>query len=129
VPKRAGLTDFREHELDAGLYTLRYGQQPMDGNHIGTSPTADFLLAIPVADDEDPATIESSKDLFEKSAAASGTTHPAIFTLLPVGDVTITEPALTHNEDHDFWVLQAVAAGKGDAKIPLQLVVVGSSEG
>jgi hypothetical protein len=129
VPRRAGLTDFRGNEIEEGLYTLRYGQQPMDGNHIGTSPTADFLLALPVAVDEDPATIGSVEDLFKKSAEASGTTHPAIFTLLPVGDAKITESGLTHDEEQSFWILQMVASGAKDAKHPLRLVVVGQSEG
>ena len=44
-------TDFRGQEIKKGVYTLRYGQQPEDGNHIGTSELADFLLAIPAGVD------------------------------------------------------------------------------
>ncbi|HUG90680.1 MAG TPA: hypothetical protein VML55_07605, partial [Planctomycetaceae bacterium] len=44
-------TDFRGQEITPGLYTLRYGQQPQDGNHIGTSDLADFLLALPAESD------------------------------------------------------------------------------
>ena len=36
--------DFRGQPIKTGVYTLRYGQQPVDGNHVGTSPTRDFLL-------------------------------------------------------------------------------------
>lgn len=127
VPRRAGLTDFKGQEIESGLYTLRYGQQPMDGNHIGTSETADFLLAVPIADDADPATVTDLKALFKQSAGASGTTHPAIFSLLPSeGDVA--EPGLTHDPEHEFWIL-CLTAQAGERQVPLRLVVVGQSQG
>jgi hypothetical protein len=127
VPRRAGLTDFKGQELESGLYTLRYGQQPMDGNHIGTSDTADFLLAVPVADDADPAPIADLKSLFTRSAEASGTTHPAIFSLLPA-DGDAAEPGLTHDAEHEFWILQ-LTAKTGESMVPLRVIVVGESKG
>lgn len=132
VPRRAGLTDFRGQEIEDGVYTLRYGQQPMDGNHIGTSATSDFLLALPAGEDEDPAAIEDVDALFSRSADAAGTTHPAIFLLLPVeedqaGDGESAE--LVHNEDDEFWILEFSAATEGDEKLPMRLVVVGESKG
>jgi hypothetical protein len=126
VPRRAGLTDFKGHELESGVYTLRYGQQPMDGNHIGTSDTADFLLAVPVAQDQDPAPITELETLFQRSAEASGTTHPAIFSLLPADDAA--EPGLVNEAEHKFWILNA-AAGEGDQKVTFRLIVVGKSKG
>jgi hypothetical protein len=128
VPRRAGLSDFRGQELEDGVYTLRYGQQPMDGNHLGTSETSDFLLAVPAADDADPATI-APEALFEKSEGASGTTHPAIFSLLPAGDTEIAAAELVHEESNDWWILQLPAAGAGGVKVPLRVVVVGESKG
>lgn len=126
VPRRAGLNDFKGHELESGVYTLRYGQQPMDGNHIGTSDTADFLLAVPAAEDADPAPIADLKSLFSRSAQASGTTHPAIFSLLPAeGDA---EPGLTNDAEHEFWIL-SLTATSGEHKVPLRLIVVGKSKG
>jgi hypothetical protein len=126
VPRRAGLSDFRGHEIETGVYTLRYGQQPMDGNHIGTSDTADFLLAVPIADDADPAAITDLKSLFTRSAKASGTVHPAIFPLLPAEEAA--EPGLTHDSEHELWILQT-SAKSGDAAIPLRVVVVGIAKG
>ena len=132
VPRRSRLSDFKGQEIDRGVYTLRYGQQPMDGNHIGTSDTSDFLLAVPADDDEDPAAIEDIDDLFGRSADAAGTTHPAIFSLLPAAEGEATDgesPELIHDEDHDFWILQLPAATEGDTKLSLRLIVVGESEG
>lgn len=128
VPRRSGLKDFRGQEIDAGVYTLRYGQQPMDGNHIGTSDTADFLLAVPVSADADPAPIADVKELFSKSAAAAGTTHPAIFSLLPAEAAEGAAPGLVHDAEREFWIVELIAQG-GDQKLPLRLVVVGESKG
>ena len=37
VADGAEFTDFRGQEIKPGVYTLRYGKQLEDGNHIGTS--------------------------------------------------------------------------------------------
>jgi len=126
VPRRSGFSDFKGHELESGIYTLRYGQQPMDGNHIGTSDTADFLLAVPAADDADPAPVTDLNALFARSAQASGTTHPAILSLLP--PEAEAEPGLTFAADHEFWILN-LNASSGEHKLPLRLIVVGKSRG
>src|SRR5262245_14902975 len=39
-------SDFRDQPIADGVYTLRYAQQPVDGAHVGTSPTRDFLLLV-----------------------------------------------------------------------------------
>ncbi len=129
VVKKSGFTDFRGQEVPAGVYTLRYGQQPVDGNHVGTSDLADFLLAIPAQADTDPATPATPQDLFKLSAKTAGSNHPAIYSLLPptADDKT---PALAHEKE--FWILRLTADGKsaGTAvKIPLRVVIVGVSEG
>lgn len=131
IPKRAEFHDFRGNELDAGVYTLRYGQQPMDGNHIGTSDLADFLVAIPAAKDEDPATITDLDQLVQLSAEASGTTHPAIFSLQPV-EAKQDAATLTRDEAREFWILQVntpVQRGDKADHLPLRMVIVGVSEG
>ncbi|MFG0333305.1 MAG: hypothetical protein ACF8TS_08095, partial [Maioricimonas sp. JB049] len=66
----------------------------------------------------------------ELSAQASGTTHPAIFSLLPA-QKTDENAALQHLEEQDFWTLTFTADGrKGEesVKLPLRLVVVGYTE-
>ena len=37
-------TDYRQQKVKAGIYTLRLGYQPMDGDHAGKSPHLDFLV-------------------------------------------------------------------------------------
>ena len=131
IVKKSEFTDFRGQDVAAGVYTLRYGQQPVDGNHVGTSDLADFLLAIPAKLDTDPALLKMSEAMHKLSAKTAGSNHPAIFSLLPPkADEKI--PALTHDTGKHFWILSLTADGKaGDAaiKIPLRVVIVGVSEG
>ncbi len=127
VAPDAELTDFRDQELEEDhLYVLRYAHQPADGNHIGTSETFDFLLLTPAPDDDNAATIENVEKLQELSAAASGTTHPAILSLLPADDAPPKSATLTHDAGRDFWILQTSV---GEQHLPLKLVVIGVSAG
>ena len=131
IVKKSEFTDFRGQDVATGLYTLRYGQQPVDGNHVGTSDLADFLLAIPAKLDTDPALLKMSEAMHKLSAKTAGSNHPAIFSLLPPKAEEKT-PALTHDSSKHFWILSLTAVGKaGDAavKVPLRVVLVGVSEG
>lgn len=131
VPRRAGFGDFRGHEIEDGTYTLRYGRQPMDGNHIGTSDLADFLVAIPADKDESPDVIDDPAKLHELSAEASGTSHPAIFSLQPA-EKAPEKPTLEHDEAREFWILDLapqVKQGDKTTTLPLKVVIVGKAEG
>ena len=130
VTAKSGYTDFRGQEVKPGVYTLRYGQQPEDGNHVGTSELADFLLAIPAKVDNDPKLIPSFDDLVEKSAKASGSTHPAIFSMLPAPKL-IKTAGLSHDEDHDFWILNLPTRAKAKNKpvtVNLRFIAIGKAE-
>lgn len=129
VRLKSKLTDFRGQEIGAGLYTLRYGQQPVDGNHVGTAPTRDFFLLLPAGDDESAAPL-SKEQLFELSMDAAESAHPAILYLQgapqDAGDIE-----LTHLEDQEWWVLTFVGdakAGDETKKLPVSLIVVGRGQ-
>lgn len=130
IPGDKPFTDFRDQEVKPGVYTLRYSLQPQDGNHIGTSEVRDFLLAIPAKQDTDPLPINIVQQLHQKSAEASGSTHPAIYALQPAEDGEKESPRLKHDEDQDYWILEITGQSKsgGDTKaVPIRLVVVGES--
>lgn len=130
VAEKAEFTDFRGQPVKPGVYTLRYGRQPEDGNHIGTSELYDFLLAIPAKIDQDPKLIASIDQLAANSAKAGGSTHPAIFSLLPSKKGADTA-SLTHDAGKKFWILQLIGAGKEDKKsvqVPVRLVAIGKSD-
>ena len=126
----AEFTDFRGQEVAAGAYTLRYGQQPVDGNHIGTSELSDFLLAIPASFDEDPATTQSLPTLFKQSAKSTGSNHPAIYSLLP-SKANETTPSIIRDKGKDLLILNlSTTAKSGELRkpIPFRMVIVGHSE-
>ncbi|MEX0712269.1 MAG: hypothetical protein WD278_07960 [Pirellulales bacterium] len=120
--------DFRGQEIASGVYILRYAQQPVDGNHVGTSDTRDFLLLLPAEHDTSPAPV-AKDELFELSAKAAGTTHPAMLSLLAAGEGE-SLPAMTHNMARDLWSLrfanQTDAEGQ-ESKLVIELVVVGTA--
>jgi hypothetical protein len=118
-------SEFRDQTVSSGWYTLRFGLQPVDGNHEGTSPTRDFLLLVDAEQDDLPENWKA-EDLQKASAEAAGASHPAMLCLQRPADGS--ELAIRHDEANDWWVLHML--GNGVAKqnpqdIPIDLVVVG----
>lgn len=121
-------TDFRGQAIKPGFYTLRYGQTPQDGNHMGVNPTRDFLVMSPVAQDTNLSAIFSLQDLVKLSKLASGTNHPAILEMDPAGS---GEAASVTQNSAGYTVLSAQAKSKtaaGQAQpLNISVVVVGQA--
>ena len=116
--------DFRNQEIPAGMYTLRYGQQPVDGNHVGTSDTRDFLLLLPADQDTDAKPLAEA-DLFKLSPKASGGTHPTMLSMLRAGEGGNMQ-ALRHQEDRELWSLRLVGqSAEKRSPLVIEFVVVG----
>lgn len=121
--------DFRDQDILAGTYVLRYSQQPVDGAHVGTSPTRDFLALLPAAKDRTPGILEY-KPLVTAAKETTGATHPAILSLQRQSDST-ADLEVRHNEEKEWWILRfkgkTVREGKA-ADQAVELVVVGHAE-
>jgi len=131
-PDSSQPNDFRGQALKPGTYTLRYGLQPDDGNHLGTSETRDFLVGCPPKSDTNPKRVEDIKSLFGLSATAAESTHPAIFLLIPPPEKPFDAPAVKHDDEKNLLILEANANGKDADKnvlVPLSIVTVGKTEG
>jgi hypothetical protein len=118
-------SEFRDQTVSKGWYTLRFGLQPVDGNHEGTSPTRDFLLLVDPAEDE-LAEPWSEQELHEASANAAGSSHPALMCLQRPAEGSDEE--IRHDESNDWWVMHLVANGVANEKsqaVPMDLVVIG----
>jgi hypothetical protein len=74
--------DYRNQKVKAGVYTMRLGFQPQDGDHMGTAPYPSFVLLVAAAEDKSADTLEPKK-LHEMSANSIGTSHPAVLLLYP----------------------------------------------
>lgn len=121
--------DIRARILKPGVYTLRYGLQPENGDHLGVSPFREFLLASPAALDTDPAprghdaTIEISKQ-------AVGGSHPAVLSIDP--PAAKENPLQVHRTqlDHEAVVMEIPVTrdGKPAGTLRFGVVVVGKIE-
>jgi hypothetical protein len=115
--------DYRGNAILAGFYNLRYGLQPNDGDHLGTSPTPDFLLLVPPAADTNPDQSFDFKALVDLSRQATGKKHPGPLNLVPA-DAKEFPSVTTDMDDHTILFFK-VKTQSGD--LPMGLVVKGTT--
>src|SRR6185503_20146786 len=76
--------DYRDDEVPAGIYTLRFAMQPQDGNHSGSSEFGYFGVLVPAKLDAKPDAIKDYKELMKASSKETSTDHPMVLSLRPV---------------------------------------------
>ena len=121
--------DFRDQDIAKGVYTLRYALQPLDGSHIGTSPTRDFLLLVRAEDDQLAGSL-AEDDLTTQSAQAAESSHPCMLSLQRVVSPATTTPGLRHNEEQDWWILSLegeLKAADVRSRQSIDMVIVGQA--
>ena len=119
--------DYRKQKIKPGVYTLRLGIQPMDGDHMGTAPYNEFALLSPADLDKKPDTMEA-KELQEQSSKSTTRKHPGVMLLFP-NPKPADKPAV-EAKPNDTWVLsfrRPVAAAGKKADLGFSLTVVGVS--
>ena len=115
--------EIRGKVVAPGVYTLRYGQQPQNGDHLGISPFREFLLISPAAVDTDPKVL-GFDGVVALSKQVIGTSHPASLSLDPPEDAPGAVLSSYKNESgHDGIVFEVKQAG-GKA-IKFGLIVAG----
>jgi hypothetical protein len=96
----ADFRDIRGRLMKPGVYTLRYGIQPQNGDHLGVSPFREFLLLVPAAIDTDPAP-RGHDPTIELSIKSVGGSHPAVWSIDPpaatANPLTIHTTELNHS--------------------------------
>jgi len=124
------LADYRGQTIKAGSYTMRFQTMPTDGNHMGVSPTTDYVLLAPSALDKDPAATIEYQALLDLSRKVSGTNHPTPLYL--VAPAAGGNPSFRDTGD-GRWALEAKTKGKpgsgAEIDFPLALVLIGKGEG
>ena len=122
--------DYRDQSIPAGAYTMRYGLQPVNGDHLGVSEYRDYVLLVPAAKDTTTGEI-AQKQLESQSADAAGSTHPAVF-LLRAGPAKAPDgPEIVHDETLNTWEVTVplplrVEGASDSITVPIRIVVVGS---
>jgi hypothetical protein len=119
-------TDFRKQKIKPGVYTMRLGFQPMDGDHMGTAPYTEFCLLCPAKEDAKADVLEPKAlhELSEKST--SGGSHPAVVLLFP-NPKPEAEPKIV-GKGNSIWILswkEDAASGDQKASLGLGLTIFG----
>jgi hypothetical protein len=121
--------DYRDQTIPGGVYTLRYGLQPVNGDHLGVSTYRDYALLVPAAKDTSVADLPT-KRLDSQSAESAGTNHPAVLMLLAAPEGAKSEPSMAHDEALNTWgavvpLNLEVKGESGPVTLPIQLILVG----
>lgn len=95
--------DYKGNRIEPGVFTMRYGTRPEDGNHMGVSVHLDFVLLVPVEEDTTLEVDWAQADLNLMSFAATGIGHPAVMSVAPNWE-GVTETVL-FEDDAEGWAL------------------------
>ncbi len=90
-------SDYKGNRIEPGVFTMRYGNRPEDGNHMGVSVHLDFVLLVPVAEDSALEAGWGQADLNVMSFAATGLGHPAVMSITP-NYAGIAEPTIFEDD-------------------------------
>jgi len=124
--------DYRDQPIAKGTYTVRFGLQPINGDHLGVSTYRDYSLLLPASKDRSLELLPR-KQLEERSAASAGTSHPAVFLMLTAPpNASKPVPSIVHDAEMNTWSvilpLNLQVSGKGEPIIhPVRFVVVGAA--
>jgi hypothetical protein len=113
--------EIRGKTIQPGVYTLRFGLQPQNGDHLGASPFREYLLLSPASLDTD------SKPLgFEGTVAISkqtiGTSHPAALSLDPPVSSAAVLASHTNELDHKGVTFEVSTSPAGTLRFGLILI-------
>jgi hypothetical protein len=97
--------EIRGKTVKPGVYTLRFGLQPQNGDHLGASPFREHLLLSPADVETDPKPLG-----FDGTVAISkqtiGTSHPAALSLDPPVATAAPLSATTNELEHKGLVFE-----------------------
>ena len=126
------LRDYRDDELQQGIFTMRFGKIPADGNHLGASEYPYFAVLIPAEKDQAIDAINSYKKMTRASSKETASEHPMIMSLRPIKKKPSQIPALTEPvEEHKCLVVSAKGKVDGSDKeteLIFEIVVEGFGE-
>jgi len=121
--------DIRAKILKPGLYTLRYGIQPDNGDHLGVSPFRAFLLLSPAAQDKDPKATGHDGTI-DLSKASIGGSHPGVWSIDPPVATAAAHSIHKTSLGHQAIVMEIpiVRDAKPAGTLKFGIVLIGSIE-
>jgi hypothetical protein len=122
----SNVSDFRGQGIKAGWYTLRFVLILQDGNHLGVSPSRDFFLLLPAADDKDPNTQMKVEDMLKLSRVATGAGHPSPWSLMAASSDKDLPRVITNEHEH---VILEVKLNTRSGPLAVGFIIIGRTEG
>ena len=123
------IRDIRGKNVKAGVYTLRYGIQPANGDHLGVSPFREFLLLCPAGADTDAAA-RGHDGTIDLSKQTIGGSHPAVWSIDPPSASDAPLAVHTTELGHKALVVE-VPVSRGDraaGSLRFGIVLIGRIE-
>jgi hypothetical protein len=124
--------DFRDEEIPPGIYILRFGIQPEDGNHLGVAPTRTFAVLIPAQHDTQLEPV-AHEELMKAAAVINAANHPSSLNLQPIEQADGEFPRLDElsNGEHKVLLLQfpaRLSTSNDMTKLNVALVYEGTGQ-
>jgi len=121
-------SDFKGNGFPAGVFTMRRGIQPVDGDHQGATETRDFALLAPAKVDSSTASV-TTKEAVKLSVQVAGSKHPTVLWLVRVVEEDAKLPRMVEDETLVTWALECElpVAGKEAKPLRVGLVLVGKA--
>ncbi len=125
----ASYPDIRGRTIKPGVYTLRYGIQPANGDHLGVSPFREFVLLSPAALDTDAAP-RGHDGTIDISIRAVGGSHPAVWSIDPPSTTQAILSKHSTELGHESVIVEVPAsrAGKPAGMLRFGIVLIGTIE-
>jgi hypothetical protein len=113
--------EIRGKTVKPGVYTLRLGLQPQNGDHLGVSPNREFLLLSPAVVDSDlkPLGFDGTVALSKQTIGAS---HPAALSIDPPTSTAALLSPVTNEMDLKGLTFEIKTASGGSLKFGLILI-------
>ena len=122
------LHDYKDNEIPKGIYTVRYGLQPKDGDHLGTSEFDYYFVLIAATDDKDLNGLSKFKSMVKASGKSTASGHPLVVSLRPASGGNAM-PGLTDPEAEHKAILVNVPAIAGEQKTEIAFEMVYQGHG
>jgi len=124
-----GQRDYKDNEIAPGIYTMRFGLQPQDGDHLGTAEFPYFAVLVPAASDTQPEGIKSFKEMTGASGKNTASNHPVVLSLRPASSDSGAFPSLNEPAAEHKTVRVKVPARSGQEKTSVVVELVCKGHG
>lgn len=124
-----GQRDYKDNQIFKGLYTMRYGLQPQDGDHLGTADYPYFAVLIPAKYDTALDSLAQYRPMVKASGKDTPTGHPTVLSLRPVLEEPSETPQINEPApEHQSLIIRLPGeAPDGKAEVLLELVFEGET--